>query len=184
MPDYEGPTPGGSAGDPSAPTQPIRPSQAGSEPIPERVRQPIVVPHHESTIGGLPRAFVVAGVVALALALGAGFLIGRSFGGDDEARTGGVEAGRGGGCRKALSLSLQVVELQKQAITNRTQVAQAVALDDEGQIRELNSAFEALAPAIQEAETQLGAAVEKCQSGAGRGKGKRRGGQDGGKGGG
>jgi hypothetical protein len=123
-------------------------------------------------------------VVALVVALGAGFLIGRAVGGDEEAPSEAAGAGRGGGCRKAVSLSLQVVELQKQAITNRTQVAQAVALDDEGQVRELNSAFEALAPAIQEAETQLGAAVEKCRSGAGSGKGKRRGVQDGDKGGG
>jgi len=117
----------------------------------------------------------VAGVVALVVALAAGFLIGRSVGGGEEAPTAG--AVRGGGCRKALSLSLQVVELQKQAIANRTQIAQAVALEDGGQVRELTSAFEALAPAIQEAETQLAAAAEKCGSRAGGGKGKRRGGK-------
>jgi hypothetical protein len=74
-----------------------------------------------------------------------------------------------------LSLSLQVVELQKQVIANRTEIAQAVAIEDGGQVRELTSAFEALAPAIQEAETRLTAAAEKCGSGAGGGKGKRRG---------
>ena len=173
MPNHEEPTQGAPTPDPSAPTQPIRPSQTGGEPIPERVRQPIVVPHHESTIAGLPRTFAVAGLVALVVALGAGFLVGRSVGGDEEASTAG--AGRGGGCRKALSLSLQVVELQKQVIANRTEIAQAVAIEDGGQVRELTSAFEALAPAIQEAETQLTAAAEKCGSGAGGGKGKRRG---------
>lgn len=178
MPNHEGPTQGGPPPDPSGVTQPIRPTQSGSEPIPERVRQPIVVPHQESTIAGLPRAFAVAGVVALVLALGAGFLIGRALGGD-EAPAETAAAGRGG-CGKALTLSLQMVELQKQALVNRTQAAQAAALGDEGQVRELNSGLDALAPTIQRTEAELAEAVEKCRSGrGGRGKGKRRSGQDG-----
>ena len=176
MPNHEGPTEGRPPEDPSAPTQPIRPTQAGSEPIPERVRQPIVVPRPVSTIAGLPRPFAVAAGVALVIALGGGFLIGRAVGGGGEPSE--ATAARGGRCGRALALSLQLVELQKQAVTNRAQVAQAFALDDEGKVRELNTLYEALAPAIQESEAKLGTAVEKCHSRRGRGKGDRGGGQD------
>ena len=159
------PTPG-----PTDPTQPIRPTQGGSEPIPERVRQPIVVPHQESTIAGLPRAFAVAGIVALVIALAVGFFIGRSVGGDDQGTAEGAES-RGRGCGKALALSLQVLELQDQALEIRTQSVEAVAAGDEGRLLELNSTLETLAPAIQEARTQLDEAVEKCRNGRG---GKRK----------
>jgi hypothetical protein len=154
--------------DPFGTTQPIRPPQT-SEPIPERVRQPIVVPRQESTLAGLPRPLAVAAVVALAIALVAGFLLGRSFGGGDE--TEGAAAG-GRGCRKALTFSLELVELQRQALANRTEAAQAVVLGDEDQVRELGSALEALGPAIQEAEGRLAVESEKCLTGTGgRGKG-------------
>lgn len=171
MADHEGRDPPG----PSDPTEPIRPHQGG-DPIPERVRQPIVVPRPESTIAGLPRAFAVAAAVALVVALVAGFLIGRAVGGDDDTEAEGGGTARGGGCRKALSLSLQVVELQQQALVNRTEAAQAVALEDQGRVRELNSALEPLGAALQQAEGELGTAVEKCRSGRG-GRGGRGGGE-------
>ena len=170
MPNHEGPPPG-LPPDPSGPTQPIRPTQGGSEPIPERVRQPIVVPHQESTIAGLPRAFALAAVVALAVAVVVGFLLGRSFGGGDEEATDAAASRGRGGCSKALTISLQVVELQQQALANRTQAAQAVVIGDEAQVRELNSVLETLGPAIQEAQAKLEGAVAKCRSG-GEGKGK------------
>jgi hypothetical protein len=159
--------------DPSAPTQPIRPQQ-GSEPIPERVRQPIVVPRPESTIAGLPRPLVVAAAVALLVALGAGFLIGRAVGGADGPAEEG-SAARGGACRKALSLSLQVVELQKQALANRTEAAQALVLEEEARVGQLNEALEPLAAALQQAEGQLVPAAERCRAAEGRaGRGDRR----------
>ncbi len=176
MPNHEGPTEPGPPSDPSGPTQPIRPTQAGKEPIPERVRHPIVVPRPESTIAGLPRAFAVAAVIALVVALVAGFLIGRSVGGDGEP-AGEAAARRGGRCGKALTLSLQLIELQKVALANRTQLAQAIALEDEGQVAEVTSTFEELAPALQEAEAGLGAAIEKCRDRRDKaGKGERGGG--------
>ena len=168
MADDEGTTRGRPPPDPYAPTQPIRPPQT-SEPIPERVRQPIVVPRQESTLAGLPRPLAVAAVLALAIALVVGFLLGRSFGGGDE--TEGASAG-GRGCRKALASSLELVELQKQALVNRTEAAQALVLGDDDQVRELATALETLTPAIQQAEGQLVAESEKCLSGeGGRGKG-------------
>ena len=182
MPNHEGPTEPGPPSDPSDPTQPIRPTQPGKEPIPERVRRPIVVPRPESTIAGLPRAFAVAAAIALVIALVAGFLIGRSVGGDGEPA--GEAAARGGGrCGKALTLSQQLIELQKLAVTNRTQLAQAIALEDEGQVAELTSAFEELAPALQEAEAGVGAAIERCRNRRGKGeKGERGGAGKGGRG--
>ena len=134
----------------------------------------MIVPHQESTIAGLPRAFAVAGIVALVVALVVGFLLGRSLrGGDDETTDGAAARGRGG-CGKALTLSLQVMELQEQALANRTQAAQAVAIGDEAQLTELNGALETLGPAIQDARAQLDEAVAKCRSGRG---GKGRGGK-------
>ena len=170
---------------PGRPTEPIRPQQGGTDPIPERVRQPIVVPHKVSTIAGLPRQLAIAAIVLLALAFVAGFFIGRALEGDEASEATPEAVGRRGACGKALTLSLQLGELQQQALANRTQAAQALAVGDEAQVQELNAALEPLAPALQGAQTQLDAAVEKCRSGGGGGKGKGKGkGGNGGQGGG
>lgn len=152
---------------PGGPTEPIRPPDPGTAPIPERVRQPIVVPHKESTIAGLPRPLVVAAVVGLVLAVLVGFLIGRTVGGD-EATPVGAERGGRRGCERALALAIQVVEVQRQALANRTQFAEALAVDDESQVQELNAALEPLSIALRDAEGQLGPAVERCQAGGSR----------------
>jgi hypothetical protein len=167
---------------PGGPTQPIRPPDPGTAPIPDRVRQPIVVPQKESTIAGLPRALVIAVAVGLVLALLVGFLIGRAMGGDEATPAGGERGGRRG-CERALALAIQVVEIQRQALANRTQFAEALAVDDESQVQELNAALEPLSIALRDAEGQLGPAVERCQAGGGRAKGGGKGknaGNDGG----
>lgn len=169
------PTEPGRPTGPGLPTEPIRPSQTGTEPIPERVRQPIVVPHPVSTIAGLPRPLALAVLVALAVALGLGFFIGRATEGGDEISPAAAKGGRRGACGRALTLSLQVGELQKQALVNRTEATEALALDDEVEFQELGAGLEAISAAIQEAETQLASAVERCGSGGG-GKGKGDGG--------
>jgi hypothetical protein len=161
---------------PLGPTSPIRPAQTGTEPIPDRVRQPIVVPHKESTIAGLPRALVIAGVVGLLLALLVGFFIGRSLG-DEEAAEAPQKAGRRATCERALTLALQVSALQDQAIANRTQALEALILGDEGQVQELTGGLTAITAATDETRAQLTPAVERCRSGGGGG-GKRRGGND------
>lgn len=176
------PTEPGRPTGPGLPTEPIRPSQIGTEPIPERVRQPIVVPHPVSTIAGLPRPLALAVLVALVAALGLGFFIGRATGGGDEISPAAAKSGRRGDCGRALTLSLQVGELQKQALVNRTEATQALALGDEVKFQELGAGLEAISAAIQEAESQLASAVERCRSGGGGKKGK--GGAGGDKGGG
>lgn len=158
-------------GTPQGPTQPIRPPDPGTAPIPERVRQPIIVPQRESTIGGLPRPFVIAGVVALVLVFVLGFFIGHAWDGDGETQATATGGGRRAACQRALTISLQVSELQRQALANRTQAAQALAVGDEAQVQELNAALEPVATAIQEAEAQVAPAAERCKSGGGGGKG-------------
>ena len=160
---------------PPGPTSPIRPAQTGTEPIPERVRQPIVVPHKESTVAGLPRPLVLAAVVGLVLALLIGFLIGRSLGGEDTTAA-PQKAGRRAACERALTLALQVSALQDQALVNRTQALQALVLEDHGKVQELAGGLEAITAATEETRAQLTPAVERCRSSGGGG--KRRGGND------
>jgi hypothetical protein len=164
--------------EPIDPTAPIRPQQGGTEPIPERIRHPIVVPQKESTIAGLPRALVIAAIVGLALAVLAGFLIGRSVGGG-ETTAAPERAGRRAACERALTLSLQVSALQDQAIANRTQALQALVLGDEGQVQELADGLTAVTAAIEGTRSQLTPAVERCRSGGAGGGGKGKGGGDG-----
>ena len=165
--------------EPLGPTEPIRPQQGGTEPIPERVRQPIVVPQKESTIAGLPRPLVIAAIIALAVAVLAGFLVGRSVGGDEPAAI-PEQGGRRAACERALTLALQVSALQDQAIANRTQALEALVLGDEGLVQELGGGLAAITAAIDETRSELTPAVERCRKGGG-GRGKARGG--GGKGG-
>ena len=158
--------------EPLGPTEPIRPHQGGTEPIPERIRQPIVVPQKEATVAGLPRALVIAAIVALALAVLAGFLIGRSVGGEDAAVT-PEKAGRRAACERALTLALQVSALQDQAIANRSQALEALVAGDAGLVDELGGGLTAITAAIEETRSQLTPAVERCRSGGG-GRGKNR----------
>jgi hypothetical protein len=179
-PEPPGPAEGERPFPPGKPTEPIRPQHGGTDPIPERVRQPIVVPHKVSTIAGLPRGLAIAAVLLLALAFVAGFFIGRALEGDEASEATPAAIGRRGACGKALTLSLQLGELQQQALANRTQAAQAIAVGDEAQVQELNAALEPLAPALQQTQTELDAAVDKCRSGGGgKGKGKGKGGKGG-----
>jgi len=179
------PDPGRTSMPPTEPhgsTEPIRPLQTGTEPIPERVRQPIVVPRNESTIAGLPRPLVIAAIGGLVLALLVGFLVGRSLGGDDE-EAAAAATGRRAACERALTLSIQVSALQQQALENRTVALQALALEDVGQVEELNGGLAAISTAIEETRARLTPAVERCRSGGGgggRGKGKGKGGAGGG----
>ena len=150
---------------------PIRPPQGGTEPIPERVRQPIQVPQKESTIAGLPRALVIAAVLGLAVAVLVGFLIGRAIGGEETAPR---ALGRRAACERALTLALQVSALQEQAIANRTETLQVLVLGDQGAVEELADGLAAISAATDEARSELTPAVERCRSGGGGG--KRRGG--------
>jgi hypothetical protein len=135
-----------------------------------------VVPHKESTVGGLPRPLVIAAVVGLVVALLVGFLVGRSVGGGETSAV-PEKAGRRAACERALTLALQVSALQEQAITNRTQALQALVLEDEGQVQELGGGLTEITSAIDQTRAQLTPAVERCRSGGGGG-GKRRGGND------
>jgi hypothetical protein len=121
--------------------------------------------------------------VGLILALLIGFLVGRSLGGDDVGAA-PQKAGRRAACERALTLALQVSALQEQAIANRNQALEAIALEDEGKIQELAGGLSAITAATGETRAQLAPAVERCRSGGGGGGGKRRGGNDQGGGGG
>ena len=164
-----------------SPTEPIRPRPPETAPIPERARHPIVVPHKESTIGGLPRPLAIAAVVVVLVSLLVGFFVGRATSGGDEAAVPAATGGRSA-CARALTLGQQLVELQRQALANRTEASQVLALGDEGRLQELNTELEALSVAIQEGESKFATGAERCRSGGGGGKGG--GGKDGNAGGG
>lgn len=132
-----------------------------------------MVPRKETTIAGLPRPLVIAGIVGLALALLVGFLIGRSLGGEESAEA-PQKAGRRAACERALTLALQVSALQDQAIANRTEALQALVLEDQGKVQELAGGLTAITAATEETRAQLTPAVERCRSGGG-GRGKNRG---------
>jgi uncharacterized membrane protein YgcG len=164
-----------------SPTEPIRPRPPETAPIPESARHPIVVPHQESTIGGLPRPLAIAAVVVVLLSLLIGFFVGRATSdGDDAALP--AATGRRSACARALTLAQQVVELQRQALANRTEASQVIALGDEGRLQELNTELEALSAAIQEGESRVAEGAERCRGGGGGGKGSegKGGGGDGG----
>jgi hypothetical protein len=177
--DLFGPPEGPAPAPPTGPTEPIRPRPPANEPIPERVRQPIVVPHQVSTLGGLPRPLAIGAVIVIGIVFLVGFLIGQAIGGDDDEPAAVAAAGRRGACTRALTLTLDVIQLQRQAIVNRTTATQAIALGDDGRVEELNLELAQLSPVIQEAESKVTAAVERCRGGAGGGGGKgNRGGKD------
>ena len=172
--DRRPPDPGRTSMPPTEPLgrpDPIRPQQGGTEPIPERVRRPILVPQKEPTIAGLPRPLVVAAVLGLTVAVLVGFLIGRSIGGEETAAR---ALGRRAACERALTLALQVSALQEQAIANRSAALQALVLGDQGAVEELSGGLTAITAATDQARAELTPAVERCRSGGGGG--KRRGG--------
>jgi hypothetical protein len=175
-----GPSGGSGSVPPGDPTQPIRPSQAGTEPIPERMRQPVVVPRSEPTIAGLPRGLVVAGAIFLGLALLGGFLIGRAAGGDEDPQ-GVAPAGRRAACARALELSLQVVQLQEAALTNRTEAIRALIEGDRTDIQRLSGQFDELSQGLTQAHTRLSEGIERCRKGRpGKSERRNRGGGEGG----
>jgi hypothetical protein len=93
--------------------------------------------------------------------------------GDDAPQTATVEdqAGGGGRCGRASTLAQDLIELQRQALANRTEFTRAALTGDEGQLVSLNEELEPLSAQMQETEAQMNEALEKCRR-RGGGKGK------------
>ena len=165
--------------DPERPTEPIRPAQSppqssygGSTPLRGPVgprRRPPVVSWR----------LIAIGVAILVAAFALGFFAGNA--GDDAPQTAAQqdEGGGGGRCWKASTLATQVIDLQRQALANRTEFTQAALTGDEEQMAALNQELEPLSAQVQEAEAQMNEALEKCRR---RGGGKGKGGGEGGDG--
>ncbi|MDQ4005736.1 MAG: hypothetical protein M3135_05475 [Actinomycetota bacterium] len=114
---------------------------------------------------------IAIGIAILVAAFALGYFAGDS--GDEPQQTAAVEDQSGGGrCRKASTLATEVIELQRQALTNRTEFTQAALTGDEQRMATLNQELEPLSAQIQEAQTQMNEALEKCRRrGGGKGKG-------------
>ena len=167
--------------DPDRPTEPTRPTQ----PIPPQASYGGTSPLR-GPVGPRRRPPVVSwrliaiGVAILVAAFALGFFAGNA--GDDAPETAALEEQAGGRCRRASTLATQVIDLQRQALANRTEFTQAALTGDEGEMATLNQELEPLSSQIQEAEAQMNEALEKCRR-RGGGKGKGGGQGDGGGGG-
>ena len=165
--------------------EPIRPDTRGTEPFappPRYGGSPPLRPSRRPA--GLPgKLLAVIGGVVLVLFL-LGYLAGRATAPEPPAPA-QQEVARGGGgaaCRRALDLSLQVNELQRQALANRTQFTQAALSGDQEAMATLNEALGPISQQLQQAQGRLGETVVKCrsrQAAGGKGKGKGKGGGEG-----
>ncbi len=161
--------------------EPIRPDTRGTEPLAPTPRyggSPPLRPSRRPA--GLPGKLLAVVVLFLL-----GYLAGRATAPDAPAPA-QQETARGGGggaaCRRALDLSLQVNELQRQALANRTQFTQAALAGDQDAMATLNESLGPVSQQLQEAQGRLGETVVKCrsrQAGGGKGKGKGKGGAGG-----
>lgn len=105
---------------------------------------------------------IVVGVFAL------GYFVGNA--GEDEPQPAAVSEDGGGKCGKALAAASDLVELQRQALANRTEFTQAALTGDEGAMADLNEALVPLSTQIEEAQTRMNEALDKCrQRGGGKG---------------
>ena len=166
------------------PTEPLRPAEVGTEPIPEHARRPLVSPaqRREPTVAGLPTKLVAVAAFVVLLFFVLGFLAGRALGGDpDEAAPASDAGGRAeAACGRAVSAALEMIEVQRAALANRTEFTEAAVTGDEGRMDELNEALGPLAEQVQQLEGRVSSAAAACEAGGGRkggkgGKGGKRG---------
>jgi hypothetical protein len=167
---------GGTSELPPARTEPIDPDEPATPPPPGGYAS-------LSRSGpGIPGGLILVAVLILAVGFGIGFLVGGA--GDDqvppareraeEAGGGPAEDGDGGGpprrgrraaCRRALNLGAELIELQRQALTNQAALTEAVIAGDSEQIETLTAAGEVHQAQIGEAEQRLAAPTERCRPG-------------------
>jgi hypothetical protein len=121
----------------------------------------------------------VVALLALAAVFLAGFYVGRGDGPargsrDKQAAEPQGQAGKEKGdrkerrerrvaCRTALDLSLQLVDLQRGALAEQTELAAAVVAEDVGTIDALRQSLEAISAETTEIQAQLDQAVATCR---------------------
>ena len=158
--------------DPGRPTEPIRPPQNPPQPAygtTAPLRGPVGPRRRPPVVSWRLIAVGVAIVVGVFLL---GFVAGNAGEGDPAAPAPQEKAGAGGRCRKAMTASTELIELQRQALANRTEFTQAALTGDEGAMATLNQELEPLSAQVQEAQSRVNEALEKCRSrGGGKGKG-------------
>jgi hypothetical protein len=123
---------------------------------------------------------IAGGILVVGLLLG--FLVGRVTGPDQPSDEAAVEQnqggkGQGGGgqgnrgrgrrkatraCRRAVTLSQQVVGAQDQLLVNRGQFAEAVVADDAATLEELNAQSDQLLAQISSLREDLDRQIRRC----------------------
>jgi hypothetical protein len=158
--------------DPDRPTEPTRSTQPIPPQAPYGGTSPLrgpVGPRRRPPL--VSWRLIAIGIAILVAAFALGFFAGNAGDAPQQAATSQDEAG-GGRCRRASTLAAQVIELQRQALANRTEFTQAALTGDEEQMAALNQALEPLSAQVQQAEAQMNEALEKCRRrGGGKGKG-------------
>ena len=156
------------------PTEPLRPPEVGTEPIPEHARRPLVPPaqRREPTVAGLPTKLVAVAAFVVLLFFVLGFLAGRSLGGGGDEAAPATEAAGGraeAACGRAVSAALGMIEVQRAALANRTEFTEAAVTGDEGRMDELNEALRPLAEQVQQLEGRVTTAAAACEAGGRKG---------------
>jgi hypothetical protein len=155
------------------PTEPFE--SAGTEPL-----RPPVVPAGKTRRGGpgIPGGLLAAGIAVLVAVFLLGFVI-RGVVSDDPAPAEDPteQAGQGGGgqdgqrrerrrafraCRRALSISQQVVGVQEQLLANRGQLTEAVLADDTATIEQLNAQSDQLLAQLDSLREGLPRQIRRC----------------------
>jgi hypothetical protein len=126
----------------------------------------------------MPWWWVAVALLVLAAVFLAGFYVGREDEPARESQGKGTsaeaqgEAGKGNrkarrerrvACRTALDLSLQLIDLQRGALAEETQLAAAVAAEDVGRIDALRESLEAITAQASGVQAQLDQAVATCR---------------------
>jgi hypothetical protein len=130
---------------------------------------------------GIPGGLVIVAIVILAAAFVLGFFVGKSQAPETAASTDRVEQGGGKGqqqdgggrearrkrrkaCRRAVDLSAQVIEGQRQALENQAALVEAIVAEQAEQAEALTSAGEQLRTQIAQAQAAFEQALQRCRA--------------------
>lgn len=143
------------------------PRDPGTEPLPARTpesTEPLAAGHRPRPPDRQRQLWLVAGVLALALAFFAGFLVGREQAPEPPQRAGPeAVAGRRAACGRALNLADRGLRVLQRALANRVALSQATARGDTDLIARFQQELELLSGRFDKIEPQLEKSTERCR---------------------
>jgi hypothetical protein len=150
-------------------TEPMPPSGGRStEPLPEESRSTSGLPagHRPAPDARDRRLWLIAGVLALILAFGAGFLVGRGQGEPGQAP--GQKQADGQGpikkqvCAKAVRAAQKAVAIQERAVASLGALVRATAEGDDSLMVALNSELQRLSERFEKVDKRAKGLAERC----------------------